>query len=100
MRWPGNQQAYPILVTVITDVAMAWDADRIPDEISDEVREWFNDVDPVLSTARRLIGDGHASTGDISALDGQVRQRMAEAVDFALSSPEPATDTALDHVTA
>ena len=96
IRWPGNQQAFPILVTGVTDIAMAWDEDRIPDDN----RDWYVDVDPVLGTARKLIAAGHADSGEIAALDGRVRQRMAEAVEFALASPEPETSTALDHVLA
>ncbi len=95
-RWPGNQRQWPDLVTGVTDIAMAWDEDRIPDAHAD----WFRDVDPVLRAARALLAAGHADSDALSAIDARQRQRMAEGIDFALASPEPDPATALDHVLA
>ncbi len=95
-RWPGNQQQYPKPVTGVTDIAMAWDETRIPDEHAD----WFRRIDPVLRAAREIVAAGDADSDALAAIDGRQRQRMAEALDFALASPEPDAATALDHVLA
>ncbi len=95
-RWPGNQQQFPKPVTGVTDIAMAWDEPRIPDQHAD----WFRRIDPVLRAARELLAAGHADSDELAAIDGRQRRRMAEALDFALASPAPDAATALDHVLA
>ena len=100
VRWPGNQRQWPDLVTGVTDIAMAWDETRIPDETDapDDNAEWFRTTDPVLRACRELTATGYASADELSAMDGRLRQQMAAAIDFALASPEPDTATALEHV--
>ena len=95
-RWPGNQQQFPKPVTGITDLAMAWDETRIPDQHAD----WFQRIDPVLRATRALLAAGYATSDELAAIDSRQRQRMAAGLDFALASPAPDTATALDHVLA
>ncbi len=95
-RWPGNQQQFPKPVTGVTDIAIAWDEPRIPDQHAD----WFRRIDPVLRAARELLAAGHSDSDELAAIDGRQRRRMAEALDFALASPAPDAATALDHVLA
>jgi len=94
VRWPGNQGQFPDLVTGRTDIAMAWDAGRIPNEHAD----WFRDVDPVLRLARAAIDAGAATADDIAALDDAASRRMDDAVAFAKASPPPDPASLLDHV--
>lgn len=96
VRWPGNQGQYPNLVTGRTDVSMAWDDSRIPNEHV----EWFREVDPVLRTARAAIAAGAASADEIAAMDQTASKRIADALAFARSSPQPDPASVLDHVTA
>ena len=93
-RWPGNQHQWPELVTGITEIAMAWDATRIPDDNA----EWFRATDPVLRACRDLTAAGFATADELAAIDGTARRRMAAAIDFALASPQPDPATVLDHV--
>ena len=83
-------------MTGITDLAMAWDETRIPDQHAD----WFRRIDPVLRAARALLAAGYLTSDELAAIDSRQRQRMAEGLDFALASPAPDTATALDHVLA
>ena len=54
VRWPGSRPLWPQLVTGATDVAMAWDPSRIPDEY----RAWHERQDGVLRFVRELLVDG------------------------------------------
>ncbi len=95
-RWPGNQHSYPQPVTGVTDIAMAWDEARIPEENSD----WFQRTDPILRLARELLSANAASSDELAAIDGRQSERMAKGLEFALASPDPDPATALDHVLA
>ena len=61
---------------------------------------WYAHYDPVLRLARSLAGGGAQAVERLFALDGAIRKRIGEAVEFALASPLPAPETALDHVFA
>lgn len=94
-RWPGSNPLWPEQVTGITDIRMATD-EVAP---SGEHADWLSNHDPVLRLARQLAGsaDGKAR---LTALDGEIRKRIDDAVQFALNSPYPAAETAFERVYA
>jgi acetoin:2,6-dichlorophenolindophenol oxidoreductase subunit alpha len=96
VRWPGNRPLWPQLVTGETDVAMAWDAGRIPAEHE----RWWSFQDGLLRFLRELIAAGAIDRGTALTIDTEAREEMAAAVAFALESPFPEPQEALDHVFA
>lgn len=95
-RWAGSQPLWPELATGVTDLRMA--TGEAPTE--GEHREWYERHDPVLRLARALAGAGPAAVARLRATEARIRERIEAAVDFALRSPLPAPETALDHVVA
>tara|TARA_A100001037_G_scaffold142863_1_gene129420 strand:+ start:699 stop:1721 length:1023 start_codon:yes stop_codon:yes gene_type:complete len=95
-RWPGNYFSFPSMVTGITKVSMAWDTGSIRGEYED----WFRNHDPVLRLARHLIVSGIATFCDIAGIDVETTEIIADARDFALSSPLPDSGSVYAHVTA
>jgi TPP-dependent pyruvate/acetoin dehydrogenase alpha subunit len=95
-RYAGSQPLWPELPTGETDISMAWDESRM----AGEHEEWLREHDPVLRYARQLLADGDMTQEELTELDGRVRERLAEARRFAVDSPKPAPETALDHVFA
>jgi TPP-dependent pyruvate/acetoin dehydrogenase alpha subunit len=95
-RYAGSQPLWPELPTGETDISMAWDESRM----AGEHEEWLREHDPVLRYARQLLADGDMTQEELTELDGRVRGRLAEARRFAVDSPKPAPETALDHVFA
>ena len=96
VRWPGNRPLWPQLLTGETDVAYAWDPERIPVEHE----KWWARQDGLLRFLRELLGAGLLTPGDASAIDTQARAEMAGAMTFALQSPFPRPEEALEHVFA
>jgi pyruvate dehydrogenase E1 component alpha subunit len=96
VRWPGNRPLWPQLLTGETDVAMAWDASRLPDDY----RAWHERQDGVLRYVAELVTGGHATTDEVLAIDAAARAEMEAAVAFGLASPYPEPEEALDHVFA
>jgi acetoin:2,6-dichlorophenolindophenol oxidoreductase subunit alpha len=90
-RWPGNYGAYPQLLGGDTDIAWSWDVSAAPEA----VRAWSADSDPVLRGARRLVDEGVLTREALLELDRAVRDEMAAAAEFALNSPEPAPESAV-----
>jgi TPP-dependent pyruvate/acetoin dehydrogenase alpha subunit len=95
-RYAGTQPLWPTLPTGETDISMAWDESGI----SGEHEQWYREHDPVLGYARKLLASGEISQDELTELDAQVRERIAEARQFALDSPRPTPESALDHVFA
>ena len=95
-RWAGSDPLWPELATGITDLRMA------TGELGTGGRhkEWYEHYDPVLRLAREMAKGGAESVRRLSALDEATRKRIADAADFALASPLPAPETALNHVFA
>jgi TPP-dependent pyruvate/acetoin dehydrogenase alpha subunit len=54
----------------------------------------------VLIYARKLLGSGDISQDELTAMDEQQTARIAEAREFAMDSPRPAPESALEHVFA
>jgi acetoin:2,6-dichlorophenolindophenol oxidoreductase subunit alpha len=95
-RFAGTQPLWPTLPTGETDISMAWDDSGI----SGEHEQWFAEHDPVLGYARQLLADGEISQEELTEMDARTRERVAEARQFALDSPRPTPESALDNVFA
>jgi TPP-dependent pyruvate/acetoin dehydrogenase alpha subunit len=95
-RYAGSQPLWPTLPTGETDIAMAWDDSGI----TGEHEEWYREHDPVLRYARQLLAAGDIDRDGLRDLDQRARGRIAEARQFALDSPRPTPESALDHVFA
>jgi len=95
-RFAGTQPLWPTLPTGPTDISMAWDDSNI----SGEHEQWFREHDPVLGYARKLLAAGDLTQDELTEIDARARERIAEARQFALDSPRPTPESALDHVFA
>jgi acetoin:2,6-dichlorophenolindophenol oxidoreductase subunit alpha len=95
-RWAGSNPLWPELATGITDLGMATGKPGA----GGPHKEWYEHYDPILRLAREMAKGGAESIRRMSALDEATRKRIAAAADFALKSPLPAPETALDHVFA
>ena len=95
-RWPGNYGSFPKLVAGDTDVAWTW----APETAPEAVQKWERDSDPVLLYARQLLDAGILSREQLVDLDREVRAEIDRAVQFALNSPLPAPEAALEHAYA
>jgi acetoin:2,6-dichlorophenolindophenol oxidoreductase subunit alpha len=95
-RYAGTQPLWPTLPTGETDISMAWDGASI----SGEHEQWYREHDPVLRLARQLLESDELSREELTEMDARVRERIAEARQFALDSPRPSPESALDHVFA
>lgn len=96
VRWPGNRPLWPELLTGVTDVAMAWD----PPRLAVAHRAWHEAQDGLLRYIRELLAASQLSEATVLALDSDAREEMRRAVEFALQSPYPDPEEALDHVYA
>ncbi|MEZ4595559.1 MAG: thiamine pyrophosphate-dependent enzyme [Chloroflexota bacterium] len=96
VRWPGNRPLWPQLLTGETDVAFAWDASRIPAEYA----RWWGEQDGLLRYLRELLAAGHVTPDAATAIDVEAREEMVAAMTFALESPYPRPEEALEHVFA
>lgn len=96
VRWPGNRPLWPQLLTGETVVAYAWDPSGIPAEHA----KWWSRQDGLLRYLRELLDAGHLAPEDALAIDASARDEMASAVRFALDSPYPRPEEALEHVYA
>jgi TPP-dependent pyruvate/acetoin dehydrogenase alpha subunit len=94
VRWPGNRPLWPQLLTGETDPAMAWDETRIRSDYA----PWHGRQDGVLRFIRELLAAAAVTPEMVTALDTAARAEMVAAVAFALESPYPAPEEALDHV--
>jgi pyruvate dehydrogenase E1 component alpha subunit len=95
-RWPGNMGAFPVLTG--GDYRIEWALS--PASAPNELRDWLQHSDPVALLARSLLRDGAASEDDLAAVDREVRQAADAAERFALDSPAPRAEAALEHVFA
>ena len=95
-RWEGSKPMWPELSTGITDVALAWESDRVPKKYND----WYLHQDPILLHIRKLLRNKLMSRDAVLRLDRKVIERNAAARNFAIASPMPRGKTALDKVFA
>ena len=77
-------------------MTIAWDETALPDEYV----EWHRSQDGILRFTRELIEVGNLTPEQALEIDAGVKAQMKEAVQFALDSPYPPPEAALDHVYA
>ena len=95
-RWPGNAGLFPVLVG--GDYRLEWAFS--PASAPTELQEWLQHSDPIALFVRALVADGAMTKQDADAMDAQVRKAVADAARFALESPAPKAEAALDHIFA
>ncbi len=95
-RWPGSHQTKAEFPTGITDLALAWEEDRIEGPHAD----WVRDHDGLRAYAKLLVADGTLSQDQILEMDGEILARIADARAFAEASPYPDPARLLDDVFA
>lgn len=93
-RWPGNMAQFPDLKGSDFDMSWAWEPEKAPEVFHD----WLRDSDPVSLLARKVVSDNTAALEELEAMDAAVRKEVAEAARFALESPAPAPERALERV--
>lgn len=96
VRWPGSRPIWPELLTGETDLAMAWDETRIPQEY----HQWHARQDGLLGFTRQLIKGGVLTPERVQALDDRAKSEIEGAVQFAQGSPEPEPAEAFEGVFA
>jgi pyruvate dehydrogenase E1 component alpha subunit len=55
----------------------------------EEVQKVKNENDPIDRSRTRILEDGYATADEIKLIEKEIREIVAEAVDFAKSSPMP-----------
>src|SRR6266851_2100350 len=96
-RWPGTYASSPSLAqTGETDLAWAW----APENAPQAVRRWVEQSDPLLLYARQLLHANQLDRDNLIELDRTVRTEMADALEFAVHSPEPSPDVLGQYVVA
>ncbi|MDP2601194.1 MAG: thiamine pyrophosphate-dependent enzyme [Deltaproteobacteria bacterium] len=95
VRWPGSVSNWPVL-PIATEVSLAWDLSSV----LAAVKDWYQFSDPLLIFIRKLLAEGHASKDQIVQLEKGVKEKIAEAIQFAFASPEPDLQSALEGVFA
>jgi pyruvate dehydrogenase E1 component alpha subunit len=96
VRWPGNRPLWPQLLTGETRLEYAWD----PDAIEGEHAKWWREQDGVLIYLRQLLDVGAVTRDVAGAIDRDAREEMRRAIEFAVESPYPAPEEALEDVYA
>ncbi len=96
IRYPGTRPLWPTLDSGETDLSMAWDESRIPEAF----HEWHKEQDGLLRYVRDLLAAGVATREEILDIDRQAAAEIDRAVDFALASPLPTPESALEGVFA
>lgn len=94
VRWEGSKPLWPELPMGDTNMEMIWDDSNYGSQFED----WYRNQDPIFLYARQLLGCGAVSQADISALDGSTAGLIEEASQWAIDSPRPPAETALNHV--
>ncbi len=95
-RWPGNMGTFPALVGGDYRVEWAFSPASAPKELQD----WLQHSDPVALFIHSMMKNGGMSQRDIAAIDNEIRQAVDAAARFALQSPAPNAEAALEHVFA
>jgi pyruvate dehydrogenase E1 component alpha subunit len=94
VRWAGSRPIWPALITGPTELEYAWDEASIPADH----RDWFTEQDGLLRFLRDMLSAGITARDGALALDRAARAEMDDAIDFALASPFPAPELALEDV--
>ncbi len=93
IRFPGSATNSP-RVPVPTDASLAWDLAPVPEA----ERDWYRDEDPILIFIRDLVEAKQATKEEIVQLELNARAAIDQAVKFALASPDPRPEVALEDV--
>lgn len=93
LRFPGSDSNSPAL-PIASDSSLAWDVTPVPEA----EREWYRNDDPILIFIRELVEAKQATKEEIVRIEEGVRETMDRAVQFALASPHPAGEVALEDV--
>ena len=64
-----------------------------------EVEE-YRKLDPIPRFRKYLIDNAKASSDEVNAIDAEVKQEIADAIEFAKASPPPDPATAKDYIYA
>jgi acetoin:2,6-dichlorophenolindophenol oxidoreductase subunit alpha len=91
-RWPGSAGLSPKLIGGEYKLDWAFSPATAPHELA----EWLQQSDPI----GLFIRGRSVSREDADAIDADVRRAVEEAARFALSSPPPTPEAALEHVFA
>jgi acetoin:2,6-dichlorophenolindophenol oxidoreductase subunit alpha len=95
-RWPGTRPLWPEMLTGETDLTRAWDKKAIPKQYAD----WHKKQDGLMRFTREILKGRVATREEIIEMDREALARIEEAVRFALDSPDPKPEAALDDVFA
>jgi TPP-dependent pyruvate/acetoin dehydrogenase alpha subunit len=95
-RWPGTRPLWPELLTGETDLTRAWNPKAIPKQYGD----WHRKQDGLMRFTRELLKSRYATPEDILGMDREAQATIERAVRFALESPDPKPESALDDVFA
>ncbi|MBB6485887.1 pyruvate dehydrogenase (acetyl-transferring) E1 component subunit alpha [Rhizobium lusitanum] len=57
----------------------------------EEVEKVKNENDPIARSRARILEDGHATESDLKLIEQEIKEVVAEAVDFAKANPAPAS---------
>jgi len=95
-RWPGNKGTFPVLIGGDFQLGWAFSPTSGPADLQD----WLQHSDPVSLFIRAAIQDGGMTRGDVESIDSDVRKAVESAACFALESPAPKPESALNHIFA
>ena len=99
-RWPGNFDPHggagPALIGGDFDIGWAWS----PERADPLLQAWIKEHDPISLFARALVDEGKMTQGEVEGIDAKVREEAGQAARFALASPAPPPEAAMDHVFA
>ncbi len=95
-RWPGNMAAFPTLIGGDYQIGWAF----APASAPDELRDWLEHDDPISLSIRALVEDVAISRKAVKTMDEEVCEAVEAAANFALDSPDPTPESALQHVFA
>ncbi|HEX6510664.1 MAG TPA: hypothetical protein VF157_00065, partial [Chloroflexota bacterium] len=95
-RWPGNYGNFPKAVGGDTDITWTWSSESAPEA----VRKWEEQSDPVLLYARKLLDRKAINRESLLDLDARVRREVDAAAKFALDSPLPPAEAAVEYAYA
>ena len=89
VRYPGSETNWPT-VPRPTETALAWNVSSVPEK----AREWYRSCDPLLIFIRELVDASQATKEEITAIEREVQNEIAAAVEFAVNSPYPQPEDA------
>ena len=95
-RWPGNLGDGPQLIGGDFDIRWAW----TPESADPKLQGWLTDSDPVSLLARAVVDEQTLTQAEVEEVDAAARNEASEAARFALASPSPSPESAMDHIFA